>query len=69
MDGVIAYAQSYVHIHLWKRKGVCIGVMLASPFEMNNYNYKIWFFMYVSGYWIPYAWKRYAYYVRIHNVT
>jgi hypothetical protein len=40
-----------------REKGVCIGVMLASLFGMNNYNCKIWFFMYVVGYLIPYAWE------------
>jgi hypothetical protein len=48
-----------------KEKEVCIGVMLDSLFGKNNYNCKIWFFMYVVGYPIPCAWKIYAYYVRM----
>jgi hypothetical protein len=53
-----------------REKGVCIGVMFASPFGMNNYNCKIWFFTYVVGYLIPYSWKNMHIMLEcLHNVT
>jgi hypothetical protein len=39
---VLLHMHNLMCVFLFERKkGVCIGVMLASLFGMNNYNYKI----------------------------
>jgi hypothetical protein len=39
---VLLHMHNFMCIFMFERKeGVCIGVMLASPFGMNNYNCKI----------------------------
>ncbi len=68
---VLLHMHNLMCILMFEReKGVCIGVMLASLVGMNNYNCKIWFFTYVVGYLIPYAWKNMHIMLKcLHNVT